>query len=140
MINQTRAFFLGVCVLMMTGCAASRPAPESEDTIRFSIRNADGVHVSTVRAASDEGGMIVYGVIKRTSPYSFHRFRGHVDMEISTPDGAVIRRASVPIQPVELPRRGFHSARFALHMDSALQPGTTVRITPHNAEAEYPAD
>jgi len=90
------------------------------------------VLVSEVHAYEEGDALIVYGKVKRAPANCCDAARGHLDVVVVGPDGAVLDAVSLVYSPRNIPKVRTRSSRFATRLPYAVPAGTTLRLAYHD--------
>ena len=134
-INFSKFLFatgLRLATILISGCATTNVDRVSDASVLFERMPSEDVVVSEVRAVEDADGLVIHGKVKRTARNCCDSARGHVDIAVVGPDGAIVDMLSVPYSPRNIPKGKTRSARFTARLPYKIPEDVPLRITYHN--------
>lgn len=118
--------------LALSGCATVNTNSRHEASVLFERMPSADVLVSEIHAYEDGDTLVVYGKLKRTAANCCDAVRGHLDMVVVGPDGAVLDAVSLAYSPRNIPKVRTRSARFTTRLSYTVAPGATLRMAYHD--------
>ena len=135
-INFSKFLFvtgLRLATILISGCATTNLDQQVNNaSVLFERMPSEDVIVSEVRAVEDADGLIIHGKVKRTARNCCDSARGHVDIAVIGPDGAIVDTVSVPYSPRNIPKGKTRSARFTARLPYKIPADVPLRVTYHN--------
>ncbi len=131
-----------MATLVMTGFSKRRVNLIDNGTVLLDRMSSEEASVYNVSVLQEGDELIIRGKVKhRHRTYGFNS-RGHVDIAIFSPDGGIIKKASLRTNPRTLHkgvlRRRAKKASFIVRLPIVPLQNTKVRIAHHIRK--YPAD
>ncbi len=123
---------LRLAIILISGCATTSVDQVKNASVLFERMPSEDVVVSEVRAVEDGDGLVIHGKVKRTARNCCDSARGHVDIAIVGPDGAIVDMLSVPYSPRNIPKVRSRSARFTARLPYKVPEDVSLRIAYHN--------
>ena len=123
---------LRLATILISGCATTNVDRVSDASVLFERMPSEDVVVSEVRAVEDADGLVIHGKVKRTARNCCDSARGHVDIAVVGPDGAIVDMITVPYSPRNIPKGKTRSARFTARLPYKIPEDVPLRITYHN--------
>jgi hypothetical protein len=126
------AMGLRLATILISGCATTNVDHVDKASVLFERMPSEDVLVSEVRAVEDEEGLAIHGRVKRTARNCCDSARGHVDIAVVGPDGAIVDMVSAPYSPRNIPKGRNRSSRFTARLPYKVPEDVPLRITYHN--------
>ncbi len=123
---------LRLATILISGCATTSVDQVNDAPVLLERMPSEDVMVSEVRAVEDEDGLVIHGKVKRTARNCCDSARGHVDIAVVGPDGAIVDMVSVPYSPRNIPKARSRSSRFTARLPYKVPEDVPLRITYHN--------
>jgi hypothetical protein len=123
---------LRLATILISGCATTNVDQASNASVLFERMPSEDVVVSEVRAVEDADGLVIHGKVRRTARNCCDSARGHVDIAVVGPDGAIVDMLSVPYSPRNIPKVRSRSSRFTARLPYKIPEDVPLRITYHN--------
>lgn len=125
----------------ISGCAAKRVSLVDNGTVSVERVRPESRHLSSIDVYQDGDEMVVASIVKRRHPLCLVA-RGHVDVTVLGPDGAVLKQAGTSHISQEVGTRIRTKRRFTSLFETRIPmtapKGSTVRvaynITPHTTD------
>lgn len=121
---------VGTCI---GGCASEDSFISSGGNLFVKIIPSSQVRVSNISTNQEAEELVITGkVSRRNAAFSG---RGHVDVAVVSPAGAVICMASANYTPTILPKtpgaRNHHPSHFEVHLHCTPPEGSVIRVAYH---------
>ena len=112
--------------LFITGCAATGKDLVPDNTVQIEKVSSRWATVRSVNVVQKDGEVTLRGEVVRRPPVGRGPIPGHIDLEVSGPDGEMVEEAVI-----EYPRRSVKSryATFHTTLKAAPAAGSTIRVT-----------
>ena len=123
---------LRLATILISGCAATSVDQVKNAPVLFERMPSEDVVVSEVHAVEDADGLIIHGKVKRTARNCCDSARGHVDIAVVGPDGAIVDMLTVAYSPRNIPKGKTRSARFTARLPYKIPAAVPLRVTYHN--------
>lgn len=131
--KATSAAALLAALVLSAGCATTQGLAQ-----QYGVRleNIDSSSVRIIRTYLDatEQATILRGELELRIP-AYGPLPGHLHVELIGPDGKVMKEADIGHLHKSIKSR---SAEFSLPLPEPLVPGSTIRVTHHDAKSHAP--
>lgn len=119
-----------VAFIVLTGNAIAKTDITDQFTIKRISHNKHQ-YIKSVKVIQDDDSTIISGKLKLHRK-SHGRFKGHVDIWISSPDSKSINSTSVYYRKRHRHQRRI--AKFKARLSEILQEGSTIRVALHKSD------
>tara|TARA_R110002110_G_scaffold106809_1_gene267600 strand:+ start:76 stop:501 length:426 start_codon:yes stop_codon:yes gene_type:complete len=115
----------------VSACGSFPPTLVEQDIVRLEIEKTQPVWVSTASVYREDDNTVVRGEARYPMGTHFGIFSGHIDIDLTLPNGEVFKEQNVRLTRKRIPKRSGRKASFVSRFPVNPSKGTVVHIEYH---------
>tara|TARA_R110002072_G_scaffold17119_9_gene65604 strand:+ start:1214 stop:1639 length:426 start_codon:yes stop_codon:yes gene_type:complete len=121
---------------LVSACGLFPPTLVEQDIVRLDIEKTRPVWVSTASVYIEDDKTVVRGEARYPMGAHFGFFSGHIDIDLTLPNGEVFKERNVRLTRKRIPKRSGRKASFVSRFPVNPPRGTVVHIGYHLGDHE----
>tara|TARA_R110000868_G_scaffold107438_1_gene293991 strand:- start:14832 stop:15257 length:426 start_codon:yes stop_codon:yes gene_type:complete len=119
---------------LVSACGLFPPTLVEQDIVRLEIEKTQPIWVSTASVYMEDDKTVVRGEARYPMGAHFGFFSGHIDIDLTLPNGEVFKKRNVRLIRKRIPKRSGRRATFVSRFPLDPSKGTIVHIEYHLGE------
>lgn len=115
----------------VSACGTFPPTLVEQDIVRLDIEKTLPVSVSTASVYMEDGKTVVWGEARYPMGTHFGFFSGHIDIDLTLPNGEVFQEENVRLTQKRIPKKSGRKAFFVSRFPVNPTRGTIIHIEYH---------
>jgi len=116
---------------LVSACGSFPPTLVEQDIVRLEIEKTRPVWVSTTSVYREDDNTVVRGEARYPMGTHFGIFSGHIDIDLTLPNGEVYKEQNVRLTRKRIPKRSGRKASFVSRFPVDPPKGTVVHVGYH---------
>lgn len=121
---------------LVSACGLFPPTLVEQDIVKLDIENTRPVWVSRASVYMEDDKTVVRGEARYPMGTHFGFFSGHIDIDLTLPNGEVFKERNVRLTRKRIPKRSGRKASFVSRFPVNPPRGTVVHIGYHLGDHE----
>lgn len=125
-------------LLLVSACTLFPPTLVEQGSVRIDIEKSEPVSVTRATAYRTGGITVIQGEAGYPITTHYGNFRGHIDIDLTLPNGEVFKTRNVALTRKRIPKKRGRKATFSSRFSVDPPKGTVVHIRyhagPHKAD------
>ena len=118
-------------MLLISACTLFPPTLVEQGSVRIDIEKSEPVSVTRATAYRADGMTVVRGEARYPMGTHLGFFSGHIDIDLTLPNGEVFKERNVRLTRKRIPKRNGRKASFVSRFPVDPPKGTVVHIGYH---------